>query len=240
METPRTIWYDIRKDAKQASANMEISDAQGIYWVLVAADRLRMLHIAKRRSGAYLSTFVLDVADDAQFADRRYVELGRDIYDYNLDAGIASLSYYLADATRPEFTRIELFRSDPSRMHSRFMSEYEKPPRQRYFWREGSRLWFDKQSVGPLVPKLEAKLYTTLPTIQELDENNLVDEPLPFPKELLFNLKLYVLDAARRSLSFPGQYLINDGMNRNASMIVGQMGKDTSVNDEMTRSDANA
>jgi hypothetical protein len=75
METLRTIWADIARDLKQNNADLEIPDAQGMYWTLFVADRLRSLHILKRNSGAYLSTFVLPVYMDEVFTTRQYIVL---------------------------------------------------------------------------------------------------------------------------------------------------------------------
>lgn len=242
MDTLRTIASDLRRILKQNNAELELPDAQLHHWTLYHADRLRMQHIVKRRSGAFLTTFVLPVLSDPLFADRRYVELPHSIYDLDLDAGVQSLSFYEQSGSRPEFTRVELFRTDPSRFHSRWMSEYERPPRQRYFWREGKRLWFDGLSVGANIPNIEAKLYTTLPTVQELDAQSLLDVPLEFPRELMAPLMQAVISMGRFALALPGQHLTNDGTNRPAAMTLGKPEKTMSVNNPIvnTGSDADA
>ena len=167
METLRTVWYDIKRDLKQNKHDLEIPDAQGMYWTLMVGDRMRMQHIVKRRSGAFLVTFVLDVEQDPIFTDRKFVSLppNKNIYDLDMDAGVESFSYFLADSTRPEFQRITLFRTDPSRSRSRNMSVYQKASEKHpYFWREGSKFFLD--GIHPDLEKIEAKLYTTLPTLR--------------------------------------------------------------------------
>lgn len=232
MESLRTIWYDIKRDLKQNKDDLEIPDAQGYYWTLMVADRLRMQHIVKRRSGAFLTTFVVPVEADLVFTERRYITLPRNVYDLDLDAGIQSLSYFVSDATSPDFKRVEMFRTDPSRLRTRNMSAYQKATATHpYFWREHSRLYFD--GVHPDLDKIEAKLLTTLPTLSEVDAENLLDEPLDFPVELLFPLKEAIKGMGRFALALPGQYLINDGTNRNTGQVAGVPEKTTSVNDPL-------
>lgn len=214
MESLRTIWADMARDLKQNSADLEIPDAQGMYWTLVVADRMRMQHIVKRRSGAYLTTFVLPVEDDAVFKGRRYVVLPRSIYDIDLDGAVESLSYFDHEACGPGFKEVILFRTDPSRLRTRSLSLYQRAtPEHPYFWREGDRLYLD--GPDPELPAIEAKLYTTLPDITEVDP----DAPLDFPKELLVPLKKEVLAMGRFALALPGQHLVADGTNRPAAQV---------------------
>ena len=229
MDTLRTIWYDVKRILKQSKDDLEIPDAQGMYWTLVIADRLRMQHIVKRRSGAFLTTFVLDVQPDTTWTNRRFVLLPKSIYDLDLDAGIQSLSYFASDSDTPEFRRIELFRTDPSRSRSRNMSVYQAATEMHpYFWREGSRLYLD--GVNPDLEKIEAKLLTTLPTIQEVDVEGLADVALDFPRELVYPLSMALMDQGRFTLALPGQHLVNDGTNRNVNQVAGSPEKRTSVN----------
>ena len=232
METLRQVWHDIRRDLKQRKDDIEISDAQGIYWILVVADRMRMQHIEKRSSGAFLTTMVLPVVADVVFVNRRYVVMPKAIYDYDMDAGVQSLSYFIADSQTPEFRRVEFFRTTPSGTRSRNMSAYQKArPEHPYFWREHERLYLD--GIHPDVPNVEAKLLTTLPSITEVDAEGLADQPFDFPRELLYPLKRAILDMGRFSLSLPGQHLVNDGTNRNAAQTLGAPEKTMSVNDQL-------
>jgi hypothetical protein len=242
METLRTIWYDIRRDLKQVKDDLEVSDAQGMYWTLVVADRLRMQHIVKRRSGAFLTTFVLPVQSDATFTNRRYVVLPKSIYDLDLDSGVHQLSFYAQGSTTPQFLRVTFHRTDPARYRTRAMSFYQRAtPDRPYFWREGSRLYLDLgESVAPNVypANIEAKLYCNLPDITEVDALNLADQPLDFPKELLYPLKRAIIDMGRFVLSLPGQYLRNDGTNRPAQEVTGLPEKTVSVADPVVNTGA--
>lgn len=227
METLRTIWNDVRRDLKQTKDDFEIPDKQGWYWTLVVADRLRVQHIVKRRSGAFLSTFVLPVLMDEVFPGRPYVELPVSIYDLDLDAGIESLSYFDNDnGYMPQFTRLILSRTSPSEEASRGLNPYEKAcgnnPK---FWREGKRLYLlgvDEQHIKAI----EAKLYANLPDINDVDPDAVLD----FPRELILPLKRALLDMGRFVLALPGEYLTNDGTNRPAQQVIGTPGKTVSVN----------
>jgi hypothetical protein len=231
METLRTFCSDLKIDLKQTKDDLEIPDAQLMYWTLVIGDRLRMQHIVKRRSGAYLTRFVLAVQADSTFTERRYVVLPRTIYDIDLDGGVESLCYYKANKDRPEFSLVTFFRTSPSNMRSMNMSTYKKASLTHpYFWREGDRLYLD--GVHNSLPNVEAHLYTNLPDINEVDP----DAPFDFPKELLYPLKRAILDMGRFALSLPGEHLVNDGTNRPAKEVIGQPGKTVSVNDPLVNS----
>lgn len=228
METLRTIWSDIKRDLKQGKDDLEIPDKQGWYWCLVVGDRLRMQHIEKRESGAFLTTFVLPVIQDTVFANRRYVELPESIYDYDMDGGVQNMSYYVASSQRPEFTKVDIFRSDPGRLKIWNKSFYQSStPENPYFWREGPRLYIDPPPNLDLVPFIEAKLLCNLPDISKVNP----DAVFQFPKELIYPLKRAILDMGRFALALPGEHLKNDGTNRPENQTAGAPEKTVSVAD---------
>lgn len=229
METLRTICADIAIDLKQVKDDLEIPDRQLWYWVLFTADRLRMLHIQKRRSGAFLSTFILPVTKASPFPDRPFVTLPVSIYDFDLDAGVESLSYYDEDECGPGFKKVILARTSPSEMRWLGKSVYQKSCNNPQYWREHEKLYLD--GVSPELENIEAKLYATLPDFSDVDP----DAPLDFPKELLMMLKSEVLRNGRFALALPGQYLTNDGTNRprGETPLAPQT---TSVNNEVAQS----
>lgn len=238
MATLREIWYDIKRDLKQSKDDPEIPDAQGYYWTLVVADRLRMQHIVKRRSGAFLQRFVLQVLVDEVFQHRCYVVLPRSIYDIDLDAGVHELSFYKPAALGPDFGRITFARTSPAGLRSRQWCAYQQSSGEHpWFWREGNRLYLDGIKAD-LVPYIEAHLYTTLPTLDEVDALNLLDVQLDFPAELIFPLKRAIIDMGRFAMSLPGQYLRNDGTNRPEGRVLGAPEKTLSVNDPLVNSSA--
>lgn len=231
METLRTICSDIALDLKQDKDDADIPELQLWYWALIVADRLRMQHIIKRRSGAFLTTFVLPVDRQAPFANRPFVTLPASIYDYDLDAGVESLSYYREDECRPDFIRVNLSRTSPGELRGREMSVYQSScngnPK---FWREGDRLYL--VGVDAELENVEAKLYTTLPDISNVNP----DQPLDFPKELILPLKMEILRMGRFVLALPGQYLTNDGTNRPAEQV-NLAPQTASVNSPVNRTD---
>jgi hypothetical protein len=228
VETIRTIWNDLKLVLKQLNDDLEIPDLQGQYWTLVAADRLRMLHIVKRRSGAFLSTFVLPLETDASNG-RRCITLPRSIYDLDKDGGIETLSYWIPSQSGPqlEFKQVTSHRVDPSIIRSITMGGYAAAtPEHPYHWREGERIYLD--GPGDSLQNIEAKLYCNLPDITSI--NDYLDEPFDFPKELLHVLTMEVMNRGRMALTYPGQYLTNDGTNRPAGQVLGTPEKTTSVN----------
>lgn len=231
METLRTIWADVKRDLKQSNADLEVPDANGMYWCLVVAERLRALHIVKRNSGAFLTTFVLPVQKDTTFSHRLYVELPRSIYDFDLDGAVESISYYVPNACMPEFTEAIGFRTDPSRSRSRFKSTYQRATPERFmWWREHERIYL--LGVDPELENVEVKLYANLPDINSIDP----DAPLDFPRELIAVLRPEVQKMGRFALSLPGQHLVNDGTNRNVQPQANE-GKLSSVNTQYANPD---
>ena len=59
----RTVVDDIATDFKQTFDDKQIQKTQIAYWVLMVADRLRSQHVAKRDSGAFLSTYIIPVEE---------------------------------------------------------------------------------------------------------------------------------------------------------------------------------
>lgn len=228
METLRTIWSDVKRTLAQTKDDLDIPDMQGWYWTLVVADRLRMQHIVKMRSGAYLTRFVLPVLTDTAFTSRYYVTLPRSIYDIDLDAAVECLCYWRPSACTPDYERITFFRSDFSRIRSRAMSKYQMPdPAHPYFLREGDRLYLEGVAAG--LNNIEAHLYTTLPDVDSVDP----DMPLDFPKELIYPLIRALRDMGRFALAMPGEHLTNDGTNRPAGRVAGAPEKTVSVYDPL-------
>jgi len=229
METLRTIWDDVKLLLKQLKDDLDIPDNQGRYWVLLAADAMRLSHILARNSGAFLTNFALPIARDAT-TGRRYCLLPRSIYDIEKDGGVETLCYYVPNAERQEFARITFFRTDPSRARTMYMNAYGRPtPEHPYFWREGDRLYLD--GPGDTVDTLEAWLYTTLPDITQID--SFIDEPFEFPKELLHPLTMHVMNKSRLSLMFPRLEQMNDGSPSPDGAAIGKPEKTASVNDRM-------
>jgi hypothetical protein len=214
MESVRTIWADIARDLKQNGSDLEIPDKQGEYWTLVTADRMRMQHIVKRRSGAFRRSFVLPVLPDETRPNRYYVALPKSIYDIDLDGGIESLFYWTADECGQGYRMATFFRTDPSRFDTRRRSFYEQATREHpYFMRTGERLYLIGQDSD--LEYVEANIYANLPDINDVDRN----APLDFPRELIGVLKQEVLALGRFALALPGQHLTNDGTNRPAEQV---------------------
>lgn len=232
--TLRHIVDDISKDLKQNFDDKKIQSSQVAYWVTIVADRLRMQHIAKRSSGAFLNTFV-DVPIEVSSVNenpnlikgRKYLKLPGCIYDFDKDEGIDYISYYLEEDCEgvPPFTQIIFQRTTPSKARRLYFSPYEEPSAKNpYFYRSGEFIYLLGVECVP-VKKIEIGLFMTLPPITEVK----LDDPFDFPPELLAILKRQVLDLGRWSLLIPEERL-NDGSDSTNENRV-PTGKIVSVNE---------
>lgn len=212
----RHIVDDFAKNFKQISDDKTIQKSQLAYWTIMIADRLKSQHIAKRDSGAFLSTFAgipVEVATDNDtpnlIKNRKHIRLPKCIYDYDLDGGIEYIAYYdpTQDAKgRPLFTRITFSRTTPTDAKSLYYSKYECPdPKNPYFYRVGDYIYLMGIDCVD-VKEIEVGLYTTLDPVTEID----LDAPFDFPDELLAVLERQVLDLGRFVLLVPEERR-NDG-----------------------------
>ena len=231
MATYRTITSDIVLLLKQDIDDREIAEAQVMYWVLVVADRLRMLHGVKRSSGAYVTTFVLDIQNDADLGGRRYVTIPGRIYDLDMDGAIKYMKYFIPGSDGQFLREVAFWRTTPAQARSQAGHPDRKPsPHNPQMYREGDRIYL--LGVDQNAQKVEAGLALTLPNIEEITDD-MLDQELPFPAELIMILQRHVMDLGRWTLSVPKTKLENDGTERGNRMDpdMPMPGKTTSVND---------
>jgi hypothetical protein len=231
MPTYRTITDDLLITLKQHFDDREITFAQCLFWVLLAGNRLKMLHISKRESGAFMTTFVVDTQTDPDLNNRMYVTLPWQIFDMDLDAGVDYMAYFIPGEDR-HLTRIQFWRTNPAQARSQSGDPDRAPsPRNPHFYREGYRLYLLGIDVD--VTKIEVGLFLTLPDITDVD----IDEEMPFPHELMLILQRNVLDIGRWMLAMPATKLNNTGSERNQPMLTSDPGKSVSINDPVLNPD---
>lgn len=231
MATYRTVTDDLLVILKQHFDDREITFAQALWWVILAADRLKMLHIAKRESGAFMTTFVVDTQGDADLNDRRFISLPAQIYDMDLDAGVDYMAYFVQGEDK-HLTRIQFYRTSPAQARSQSGNPDRKPsPRNPHYYREGNRLYL--LGVTSDVEKVEIGLFLTLPDITAVD----IDQEIPFPAELMLILQRNVMEIGRWALTLPAAKLNNTASERNQPVLPTDPGKTVSVNDPVLNPD---
>lgn len=233
MPTYRTIRDDLSILLKQHFDEREILPAQVLYWVIVCADRLRVLHMQKRDSGAFLSSFIADVEMDAAKNNRLFISLPSAIYDLDLDRGVDYICYYLPTADggteTGELQRIQFWRATPGQIRTASGNSDSAPsPYNPMFYREGQRLYF--AGVHPDVEQVEVGIFAALPDVTTIDSDNLLDTEVPFPNELIAILQRNVLSIGRWTLSLPEDKANNDGGERVEGQPPASPAPTTSVN----------
>lgn len=229
----RDVAYDILETLKQTFDDRDISLTQAAYWVLLVGNQLKSKHISNRKSGAYLKIFagvpILTFSvnnNPNEIKNRKCIALPSNIYDYDMDGGIQYISYYPEIAgCPPRFTKVKFDRTSPAEAEWLYSNPYTAPSAQRpYYYRAGDYLYLlGLECVNP--KELEVGIYSTLPSITEVD----LDAPFDFPTELDHVLTRQVIDFARFSLMVPGERN-NDGTDSVESSTV-PTNKMTSVND---------
>lgn len=231
-------------DDSEETRQMLLFNVKG--WV----DRLLAQHIAKndrlgpemRRSGAFLSTYLLPVAaDDSLPNDRMYFDLPVGIYDLDLDGGIHYVSYSrnLPPNCPPEYARLHFSRTEAGEVQGLYMMKWEAPnPARPYFYRSANRITTPNHlgrvylpGVDPAITEVEVGLFTTTDPLATIDAL----APFEFPDELVPILVRAVVDQGRMSMAVPQERLRNDGRANDlgAPPLGAQVQRNVSVNDPL-------
>lgn len=222
----RIIVDEIRTTIKQTFDDKEVSRAQVAFWVIVVGNRLLGKHIQNRDSGAFVNVYypVPVLGNDV----RKYIELPAEIFDFDKDDGVDFLAYYDPDDDcLPEYQKKLFHRVTPSEIQWLMRDKSTKPSvRNPYFWREGDRI----NLVGiekSAIKEVEIGIFQTIKSLTDIN----LDDPFPFPAELLEVLKRTVTDLARYSFLFPGDSK-NDGSDTATDPQNKAVPKIASVNNE--------
>jgi hypothetical protein len=220
----RTVVDDLAKDFKQVYDDMNITKAQIAHWVIMIGNRLLSQHIAKRDSGAFLSIYgdvpiiVSNVTINPNvLKNRKHIELPTQIFDYDKDGGIEYITYYMDKqevGCPAPYTWVKFLRTSPSDLERLYMSKYEEPsPKNPYYFRAGDKIYLlGIECVTP--KKIEIGIYSTIKPITSSSID--MDAPLPFPEELLIQLKQQVLSLGRFVMMIP-EDRVNDGVDTKAT-----------------------
>ena len=221
MASWRRIGDDLLTTLKSKYDDANIILAHVIYWMQIYGDRLLMQHQQKKDNTTYVQNFHIPanmIIPD--WRNEKYFILPQDIFDYDADNGIEYITYY--DGLR----YIDFNRTTPGAVARLYYTEEERPaPDNPYFYRMKD---LNKQDGIFLlgfecinVPDLDIGLRTTLTGMTLCN----LDDPMPFPDELIVILQNQVLNIGKfitltpQDRSNTGTAEVNDLTNATAKAI---------------------
>jgi hypothetical protein len=212
MATYRFVANDIRTSLKQMYDDADISLVLVIYWMHVFGDRLKMLHIGKYSSGAFLSRFTAVPVERDDPDPYPFITLPQRIYDYDKDKGIGYITYdsSISVGGEPVLGSVEFQRTYPSALKFLYSREEERPsPDNPYFYRVGDKVYLVGVERVNLL-SVDLGLFTTFdPTIFSSPTFS-IDNTFDFPEHLLPLLRREILEMGRFVLLIPDN-VNNDG-----------------------------
>ncbi len=217
-ERLRVVVDEIRKSINQVFDDANITPSQVTYWIRIAANKLLSQHIAKRSSGAYLSTFdnipvlIASISNNPSIVkNRKFIQLPGEIFDFDGDRGVEYFSYTSDGGVLcpPRFTQVTFTRTTFKQSHWLYKSPHTTPsPSNPYWYRTKHNIYLlGVEKIN--VPTIEMGAYMTINPIEMLDVN--YDDQFEFPAELMETLKMSVLTLARMSYMFPVESRENSG-----------------------------
>lgn len=226
--TTRTVVDEILVTLKQIYDDKDITRAQAAYWVITVGNDLLAKHIGKRNTGLFITTFPevpVSVAKDNSVhnivKNRKYVELPEMVFSYDKDRGVNYVAYESTggQGCPPRFTNVQITRTTQAESRWLYKSVNTKPsPKQPYYYLSGNIVYFLGIERVP-VKNVEMGLLTTINPIEKID----IDQPFPFPAELLPQLKRGVIDLARYSFFVPDGDSKNDGTSTTPTANIGKV-----------------
>lgn len=202
--TTRTVVDDILVSLKQTFDDKDITRAQVAYWVIIAGNDLLSKHIVKRNHGLFLNIFpdvpvtvVKENKGGNIIKNRKFVELPAQIFSFDRDGAVNYVAYESTggEGCPPRFTNVQLTRTSQKESRWLYKSVYTTPsPTNPYFYLAGNVVYFLGIEKVP-VESVEMGLMTTINPVEKID----IDQPFPFPAELLGTIKRMVTDLAKYS-----------------------------------------
>lgn len=241
----RIIVDDVLEQIKQTFDDRDVSKAQVAYWCILVGNKLLGGHIKNRKSGAYLSVFsqvpvyTPPANSNPNFVQgRKFIQLPSAIFDFDKDDGVEYLTYtssgLLTEA--PKFTTVKFHRTNQSEAEWLYMNPHSAPkPTVPYWYRTGNLIYLLGTEKIP-ISNVEIGIYMNISPVETID----IDQPFPFPQELLQTLKMQVLEIARSSFFFYPQSQGNEGIDETVQEQQGRVGKISSVNNQQTNTEPSA
>lgn len=221
--TYRELVFDMEKVLKQNFADAEINTNAILFWITVAASRLRRarfkndLKESDSIEGAYLSIFdeipikTFPTSNNPnKLKGLKYIEFPYKIVDLEFDKGIDYITYSDLDPNccyGPGMTRIVFTKTMPSETRRLYMRETEKPTEKNpYYYRTtGSIIYLlglEESNISKL--QIGCFLNTTFDDVRDTKQNP--DASLmviDLPEDLISVLRYELMNMGRAILMMP-------------------------------------
>lgn len=219
----RYLVHDILETFKQEFDDKEFEFDHVLFWVQTVANRLTSQHVKKTNTGAFLSTYTAitvnktttSTAPDV-VADRKYITLPSNVYDFNNDAAIEYISYELDTCTdnQPAWTQVFFQRTSPRKAYRLKYNAYEEPtPSNPYFYRVKNNIYLLGIECVQ-VATVEIGITASMDPTDVCD----IDDEVRMPDELIPILRAEVLALGRFALQIPRER-VNEGSDMTTQAI---------------------
>jgi hypothetical protein len=213
--TYRYVVYDLQKSFNASFDDADFTFSQILYWVMLTANKMRVQQNLATNSDLFTSTFNnVTVAEDDK--GRKYIDIPVQIMDLPNNAGVVYLTYNeeTCKCEGPVFAQRFFQGTTLGQVHHIYMDEYTKPSAHNpYYYRVGHKV--DGSNVNRIyllgvdcvpVESLEIAIKASLDPRFLCD----LDEQIPLPDEMIFDLTSQVLQLGRFIMMMPSER-INTG-----------------------------
>jgi hypothetical protein len=208
--TYRYVVYDIQKSFNATFDDADFTFNQILYWVTLTANKMRLQQTLSTNSDLFTSTFnSVSVSEDIK--GRKYIDLPMQIIDLPNNAGVVYITYNeeTCKCEGPVFAQRFFQGTTLGQVHHIYMDEYTKPSSSNpYFYRTGHKI--DGVDVNRIyllgvecvpVESIEISIKASLDPRYICD----LDEQIPLPDELIFDLTNQVLQLGRFIMMMPSE-----------------------------------
>lgn len=209
MITYRALVNDIKITFGEVKTDSKVGSTQILFWVILAANRMRKDAGVKNDSGLYLSTYApIPVLFDASLHNRKYIELPASIFDLPNEGSVKYITYFTDTngCKGDAFAQVFFQPTTAQKAWLLYKGKYTKPTnKEPFFYRIGkvngiiaNRLYLlGVENVS--IKDVEIQLLTAIDPLIQVD----IDEAIGLSDENISTLKYQVMALAKYSYMIP-------------------------------------